>query len=70
MTRKWNIVNHQSHASYDVANETIYNTEGLESNISDSNNACILVKGDIVTTAHNNPTPVAFTIVHHSLNVS
>ena len=32
VTRKWNIVNDQPNASYDVGNEIIYNTEVLKSN--------------------------------------
>ena len=60
MTRKWNFVNDQSNANYDVGNEIIYNTEVLKSNLCDYKDAYILVRGDIVTTAHNNPTPVAF----------
>ena len=30
MTRKWNIVNDQSNANYDVGNENIYNAKGLD----------------------------------------
>ena len=55
VTRKWNTVNYQSNANYDEGNEIIYNTEVLK-----SNDAYILVRGDIITAAHNNPTPVAF----------
>ena len=33
VTRKWNIVNDQSNANYDLANETIYNTEVLKSSL-------------------------------------
>ena len=39
VTRKWNIVNHQSNANYDVGNKVIYNTEVLKSNLCDYNNA-------------------------------
>ena len=60
VTRKWSIVNDQSNVNYDVENETIYNTEVLKSDICDYNDAHILVRGDTVTTAHNNPTPVTF----------
>ena len=35
VTRKWNIVNDQSNANYDVGNEIIYNTEVLKSNLCD-----------------------------------
>ena len=47
MTRKWNIVNNQSNANYNVGNELIYNTEALNSNLCDYNDGYILVKGDI-----------------------
>ena len=50
----------KSNANYDVENEIIYNTEVLKSNFCDYNDAYILGKGDIVTAAHNVPTPVAF----------
>ena len=60
MTRKWNIVNDQSNGNYDVENEIIYNTEDLKSHLCDYNDTCIVVKGNIVTIAHNNPTPVVF----------
>ena len=60
MTRKWNFVNDQLNANYDAGNEIIYNTEVLKSNLCDYKDAYILVTGDIVTTAHNNPTPGAF----------
>ena len=58
--RKWNIVNDQSNANFNVRNGIIYNTEVLKSNLCDYNDAYILVRGNIVTTAHSNPTPVAF----------
>ena len=54
--RKWNIVNDQSNANYNVRNGIIYNTEVLKSNLCDYNDAYILVRGNIVTTAHSNPT--------------
>ena len=60
MTRKWNFVNDQLNANYDAGNEINYDTEVLKSNLCDYKDAYILVRGDIVTTAHNNPTPVAF----------
>ena len=60
VARKGNIVNDQSNANYDVGNEIIYNIEVLKSNLCDYNDAYILVRIDIVTTANNNPTPVAF----------
>ena len=37
MTRKWNIVNDQSKANYDVEKEIIYYTELLKSNLYDYN---------------------------------
>ena len=42
VTRKRNIVNDQSNA-----NETIYNTEALKSNVCDFNDAYILVKHSV-----------------------
>ena len=51
MTRKWNIVNDNSNANYDVGNEIIYNTEVLKSNLCDYYDAYILVRGCITVTA-------------------
>ena len=51
MTIKWNIVNDQSNANYDVGNEIVCNTEILKSNICDYNDANILVKGNFTVTA-------------------
>ena len=51
VARKWNIVNDQSNAKYEVRNEVIYNTEVLKSNLCDYNNAYILVGGDITVKA-------------------
>ena len=45
VTRKWNIVNDQSNANYDVGHEIIYSTEVLKSNLCDYNSAYILVRG-------------------------
>ena len=42
--RKWNIVNDQSNASYDVGNAIIYNAKVLKSNLCDYNDAYILVR--------------------------
>ena len=56
VTRKWNIDNDQTNINYDAGNKIISNTEVLKSNLCDY----ILVRDDIITTAHNNPTPVAF----------
>ena len=53
VTRKWNIVNDQSSANYDVGNKIIYNAKVLRSNLCDYNDAYIFVRGDI-TIAHNN----------------
>ena len=52
IARKWNIVNDNSKASYDAANEITYNTEVLKSNHCDYNNAYILVVGDITIIGH------------------
>ena len=59
VTRKWNIVNDQSNANYDVGNEIIYNKKVLKSNLCDYNNACNLVRGDF-TIIGDNGTQVAF----------
>ena len=45
VTRNYNIFNDQSNAYYNIANQIIYNTEVLKSNISEYNNAFILVRG-------------------------
>ena len=47
VTRKWNIINDQSNANFDVENKVIYNTEVLKSNLCGYNNAYFLVTGDI-----------------------
>ena len=52
VTRKWNIVNDQSNANYNVGNEIIYNKEVLKSNLCDSNDDYILVKCDIAIIGH------------------
>ena len=59
VTRKWNIINDQSNKNSDAGNEIIYDTEVLKSIIWDFNYTYILVRGDIVTAAHNNPNSVA-----------
>ena len=51
VTRKWNIVNDDSKANYNAANEITCNTEVLKSSLCDYNDAHILVKGDITVTA-------------------
>ena len=48
VSRKWNIVNDQSNANYNVENEILYNAEVLKSNLCDYNDAYILVKSDII----------------------
>ena len=63
MTRKWDIISDQSNANSDVGNEIIYDTEVLKSILWDFNYIYILVRGDIVTIAHNNPNSLK--IVHH-----
>ena len=57
MTRKWNIINNQSNTNYDAGNEIIYNTEVLNSNLCDNNDAYILVEGNITIAAFKNCTP-------------
>ena len=64
------LVNDKSNVNYDVGNEVMYNTEVLKSNLYDYNDAYVLVRGDIIITAHNNPSLVAFKIEHHLLSVS
>ena len=59
VTRKWNIVGHQSNGNYDQGNEIIFNTEVLKSKLCDYDDPYILERVDIITIAHNN-TPVAF----------
>ena len=59
MIRKWNIVNDQSNANYDVGNEIIYHTEVLKSNLCDFNDTNILVTGDITIIGHQ-VTKIAF----------
>ena len=53
VTRKWNIVNGESKANYDVGNEIIYNTEILRSNLCDYNDAYIYVKDDVTIIVHD-----------------
>ena len=59
VTKKWNIVNDQSNANYDVGNEIIYNREVLKSNLCDHSDAYSLVRGTIIITEHQE-TQVAF----------
>ena len=59
--QKWNIVNDQSDANYDIRNENLYNTEVLKANLCDYNDAYILVRGDITVVAIHG-TQVAFKI--------
>ena len=59
VTRKWNVVNNQLDANYDVQNEFIYNTKVLKSNICSFNDAYILVRGDITIIRHQ-VTQIAF----------
>ena len=46
MTRKWNIVNNQLNANYDVGNETICYTEVVKFNFSDYSDVYILIRGN------------------------
>ena len=57
--RKWNIVNNQSNANYDVGNEIIYNTYVLKFALCDFNDAYILIGGDITIIGHQE-TQLAF----------
>ena len=59
VTRKWNIVNDNSKANYDVVNGIIYNTEVSKSSFCDYDNAYILVIGNITIKGHQT-TQVAF----------
>ena len=59
MTRKWNIVNNEINANYNIENEIIYNTEVLKSGLCNYNNAYILARGN-VTSARNNAALVSF----------
>ena len=52
LTRKWNILNEQSNANYDVANEIIYDTELLKSNLYDYNDVYFLVRDNITIIGH------------------
>ena len=52
-TRKWNIANDHSNANYDVGNEIICKKEVLKSNLRHYNDVYILVRSDIITTAHH-----------------
>ena len=53
MTRKWNIVNDHTNVNYDVGNEIIYDTEVLNSNPCNSNEAYILVEEDSNSSSYN-----------------
>ena len=59
MTKKWNIINDNSKAHYDVVKEVTYNIEVLKSRLCDYNNAYILVIGNITIRGHQT-TQVAF----------
>ena len=59
VTRKWNIVNDNSKSNYGATNEITHNTEVLKSSLRDSNDADILVRGDITNIGHG-VTQVAF----------
>ena len=50
-TRKWNIVNDNSKANYNIGNVITNNREVLKSNICDYNVGYILVTGDITVTS-------------------
>ena len=59
VTRKQNIANNQSDASYDVGNEIIHNAEALKSNLCDYNHTYISVRVDITVTT-SSTTQVSF----------
>ena len=68
VTRKWNNVNNNLNANYDVGNEINYKTEVLKSNLCYSN-AYILIRSDVTVQQllkHKQHSK----IVHHLLNVS
>ena len=46
VTRKWNNASNNWNANYGVGNKIKYNTEVLKSNLCDSNDAYILVRGE------------------------
>ena len=52
VTRKWNIANDQSNANYAVGNEKIFDTEVLISSLSGCNDACTLIRRDIIIIGH------------------
>ena len=52
VTVKWNTFNDNSKANDNTANEIIYNTEVLKSNLCDYNDTYILVTGDLTVTAN------------------
>ena len=56
---KWNIINHNSNANYNAADEITYNTEVLKANLCDYKDAYVLVLGDI-TVIGASQTQVAF----------
>ena len=61
VTRKWNTVNDQSKAYYDVGNKIIYETEILKSNLCNYNKAYILARDESpVVAAADQVTRVAF----------
>ena len=60
VTRKWNIANDQSYGKYGERNEIIYNTDVCKSNLGDSNDVFILVRGDITIVARNLPAKITF----------
>ena len=68
VTRKWNIVNDNAKANYDVANDISYNTKDLKYNLCDYNDANILLRCNITIIRHR-VIQVALKIVNHLLNV-
>ena len=60
VTRKWDTVNDQSNANYDVGNEIIYNADVLKSCLCDYNDAYILVRDINISIVGDNGTQLAF----------
>ena len=61
------IASDQLSKNYDLGSEVICYTEVLNSSLCDFNDACILARGNIITTRRNNPTENSiqkFCIIH------
>ena len=64
VARKWNIVNDQSNANYDLDKGIVYNTDVLKSNLCDYNNASILLRRDIHSSSYNTSIIQKFCIIY------